>query len=116
MLRGTRLLTSHEARSVAVALRKHCPGWFEPEVGQDRIVAHLLDGIRYRSVHVHQWGSLKSSTAGKSIRLKRVYLVNKVKFHSKATADELQLEINLENIPAGYTQDDMQRILHCKLR
>jgi hypothetical protein len=117
MLRGTRLLLNHEARSIAFALRKHCPGWFDPEVGKDRIIFHILDGVRYRSVTVHQRGSPKISTSGsKKIRLKRVYLVNKFKFHSQATADELQLEINLVDIPDGYTQDDTHRILHCKLR
>jgi hypothetical protein len=114
MLRGIRVLVPREARSVGATLRKHCPGWFEPDIGRDTIGTNIVDGVRYRAKMIRQRDSARFRMGGK--KLKGVYLVNKVKFHSKATADELQLEINLEDIPAGYIQDDMHRILHCKLR
>jgi hypothetical protein len=116
-LRGIRDITVFEARSIAVTMRKHCPRWFELQEGRDTLVPALKNGQRYRRLLTHPKDPVGAEESERKRKMKEVYLVNKFKFHSLASAEELRLEIhNLEDIPAGYTKDDLHRILHCKLR
>jgi hypothetical protein len=115
-LRGIRDITVVEARSIAISIRKYCPGWFELQEGRDALVPALKNGQRYRRLCAHPKDPVGAEEAERKRKLKEVYLVNKVKFHSLVTVDELRLKIDFDEIPPGYTKDDMHRILHCKLR
>ena len=140
VLRGTRFLTRREARSIAGTLRKHCVHIFEPPGMRDGLMAAVQDGFRYRDSLVHKdpkdpIGGVSSrdtaaaaaatTATGRPKRLKDAYLVNKRKFYSAATDEELQFglylesstdELDLDKIIESCSQDDMHRILQCRIR
>ena len=115
VLRGSRPVNAKECRSVAGTLRRHCVHLFEPPGLRDGLATAVHNGYWYRySLIYKDPGVGKDSCKGR--KMKEVYLVNKRKYYSLASEVELMLELDLENVPSGYSQDDMHRILQYKIR
>ncbi len=56
------------------------------------------------------------SSGQRAKRLKNVYLVNKRKFYSPATPEEMLMKLDLGSMPDGYVEEDIHRILQARIR
>ncbi len=125
VLRGSRSLKLCEARSIAGTLRSQCGKLFPFSPGLDRLPLHLQDGLRYADTLVKKQsiqegigrakraGEDRDSSVPKRVkRLKEVYLVSKVKFHSVAT----EAELNADMEPHLLDSEDGHRIVQAKIR
>ena len=116
VLRGTRPVNAKECRSVAGTLRRHCVHLFEPPGLRDGLATAVHNGYWYRYSLIYKDPGVGKDSCNKGRKMKEVYLVNKRKYYSLASEVELMLELDLENVPSGYSQDDMHRILQYKIR
>jgi hypothetical protein len=91
----------------------------------DELVVRLIDGYRYRNSQEHKAevrknikrvtaeGGVENKPPGtkKPKRLPDVYLVNKMKFHSVVSSEDLLLEISADNL-----DEKAHQILQHKIR
>jgi hypothetical protein len=122
VLRGTRQLNRQEGRSIAGTLRKHYNQLFDPPGMRDGLALSLLDGYRYRCSLIHREqppamtpaaaAAQELRSAAKARKLKEVYLVNKRKYHSLATEEELHRKLDKEE----EDMEDIHRILQSRIR
>jgi hypothetical protein len=123
-LRGTRQLTRAEGRSIACTLRKFYPVLFESVPGlKDALPISILDGYRHRINREKKQEVMTAINKRKEVsdgekeikekhkRLKNMYLVNKVKYFSKATDAEL-----LQQLDVNTLDQDTHRILQHRIR
>jgi hypothetical protein len=106
-------------------LRSECGNLFPFTPGLDRLPLHLQDGLRYADAVVKKQsiqegisqakrvGEDRNSSVPKKVpRLKEVYLVSKAKFHSVATENELNLNMDADFLDS----EDGHRIIQAKIR
>ena len=126
VLRSSRFLKIKEARSIAGVLRSNCNNIFPFTQVEDRLPEHIQDALRYadsleKKKRVLEGGASHKQEgegnhdlpgAKKAKRLKEVYVVNKIKYHSTATADELSSEVD----PNELDTEDGHRIIQAIIR
>ncbi len=123
VLHGSRALKLEECRSIARTLRQYCINIFPNKPGDDPLPRRVSDKVRYVRAEIEKkrirsgihaaGGSGDIEPPSKKVkRVKEVYLVNKTKYHSTATQEELagDLEEELTNTEDGH------RILQAKIR